>query len=84
MSHLLNIAELKSEIESEWVTSKRPIKEKVYKVLPKSDRKQPESNTQQEKRSTEVYQLDSRMILDLTRSGVEEKRGILDLYRGFK
>ena len=42
MSHLLNIAELKGEIKSEWVASKRPIKEKVYQVLPKPVKKQPE------------------------------------------
>jgi len=62
----------------------KSIPKKVYKVLPKSIKKQPEHDTQQEKRSTEVYQLDSRMILGLTRSSYEEKNGFNSFNNGYK
>ena len=84
MSTLLKIAHEKGLLRFEWVASKSPISKKVYQVSPKPIKKQPESDTHQETEVTEVYQLDSRMILGLTRSSVEEKNGFNSFNNGYK
>jgi hypothetical protein len=74
MSNLLRIAHEKGMVEFEWMESKSPIPQKVYRVLPKPSKKHPENNTSQETNLTRGYKVDSMMILDLKGFRIHENR----------